>query len=66
MQIKHGNKKTPFYMSSNKYFLKNGAQDNHWIRHLVMKQIDDVKFQKRKATGEGKNDQNGSFLMKVF
>ena len=62
-------KKTPFFMSSNEYFLKDGLKYNHWVGHSVMKPIVDVAFYKRKATREGGNDQSKTlkwrFLMKV-
>ena len=48
-------------MYSNKFFLKYGLQDNHWVEHLVMKPIDAVEFQKRKVTREGKNEQRKTF-----
>ena len=42
-------------MSSNKLFIKDGPQDNHWVGHSVMKPVDYVVFQNRKSmiAGDG-------------
>ena len=41
MPLKRDTKKTPFCMSSNKFFLKDGIHNNDWVRHSVMKPDDD-------------------------
>ena len=56
-------------MSYTKFFLKYGLQDNYWVMKSVMKPVDAVAFQKRKAMREGNNDKRDDFkwrlLMKV-
>ena len=41
--------------------MKYGLQDNHWNGQSVMKPVDDVEFQKRKATREGNYESNENF-----
>ena len=52
MQIKPN--KNPFFISSQKFFLKYGLQDNHWVMQSVMKPIDAQVFQKNNQVREGK------------
>ena len=42
VSLKCDDKKTPFCMSSKKFFLKDCLHDNHWVGHSVMKPVDDV------------------------
>ena len=53
-------------MFSNKLILKYGLQDNHWVGNSVMKQVDAVVFQKRKALRYGKNDKSNNFEMEII
>ena len=64
--LKLDTKKTPFCMSSNKLFLKDGLHDNNRVGKPVMKPVDYVTFQKRKALMEGKNDESNKFGMKIL
>ena len=50
-------------MSYNKLFLKDGLHDNNFVGKSVMKPVDDVAFQKRKATEKGNNDESDNFEM---
>ena len=43
-------------MSYNKLFVKDGLQYSHWVRHSVMKHVDDMVFQNRKVMGVGENE----------
>ena len=40
-------------MSSNKFFVEYGLQDNHWVGNSLMKPIDAVVFQNRTTIREG-------------
>ena len=53
-------------MSSNKLFLEYVLQDSPCFGHSVMKPVDYMVFQKRKATREGKNDKNENFEMEIL
>ena len=67
--LKKDTKKTPFCMSDNKLFFNYGIQDNNWVGHSVIKPVDAVIFQKRKALRKGGNEKETTlkwrFLMKV-
>ena len=41
------------FMSSNKFFVKDYLQDNHWVGHSVIMRAGAVRFQKIKAMREG-------------
>ena len=43
------------------FFFKDGLQDNHLVGHSVMKPVDYVVSQKRRATREVKNDKSDNF-----
>ena len=43
---KRDTKKTPLCMYSNKFYLKDGLQDNNWLGHSVMKPVVSVAFKK--------------------
>ena len=45
--------KNTFCITSNNLLVKDGLQDNNWVRNSVIKPVDSVAFQKRKATREG-------------
>ena len=45
--------KNPFCITSNNLLVKDGLQDNNWVRNSVIKPVDSVAFQKRKSTREG-------------
>ena len=47
--FKRDNKMTPWCMSSNKFFLKDGLQNNHRVGDSVMKKVYAIVFQKIKA-----------------
>ena len=66
MPLKRDTKKTPFCMYSNKLFLKDGIQDNHWVGHLVMRLVNDVAFQKRNALREDNNDKSDNIEMCIL
>ena len=66
MPLKHDTKKTPFYMSSNNLFLKDGLKDNHWVEHSVMKLVDAVICKERKALREGNNDKSENFYIEIL
>ena len=66
MPLKYNNKRTPFYMSSNRSFLKDSIDGNNWLGKPAMKTVDDVAFKKRKETREGKNDKNDNFEMMII
>ena len=61
MPLKRDTKKAPYYISSNKLFLKYCLQDNHLVRNSVTKPVDAVEFQKRKALREGNTDKSEKF-----
>ena len=50
--LKHGTKKISFFMKYSRLFLKYGLEENHWVGHSVMKPVDVVAFQKKKAHRE--------------
>ena len=56
MPLKQDTKKTTFFISSNKFFFKEGLQDNHWVENLVMKSVYALAFKKQKKTDEGNHD----------
>ena len=64
--LKRDTKKTPFYMSSNKLFLKYCLQDNHWVGNAVIKPVDSVEFQKRKSLRKVNNDKSDNFEMEII
>ena len=63
MPLKRDTKKNPFRMYSNKFFLKDSLHYNHWFGHSVIKPVDVVVFQKRKALREGINYKIDKFVM---
>ena len=48
-------------MSSNKFFVKDYLQYNHWVGHSVIMNAGAVVFQKIKAMREGGNKCSESF-----
>ena len=66
--LKRYTKKTPFCMSSNKFFLRYryGLQDSYWVGNSLMKTVDSVAFQKRKAMREFNNDESNNFEMEIL
>ena len=50
MPLKRNTKKTKFFISYNKLFLKYGTNYNHWVGHSVINSVDAVTFQKKKIT----------------
>ena len=53
MPTKRDTKKSPFCMSSNKFFVKYSLQDNYWVGHSVTKPVGIADFQKIKGIREG-------------
>ena len=64
--LKHGTKKISFFMKYSRLFLKYGLEENHWVGHSVMKPVDVVAFQKRKAPREVINDWGENFEIDIF
>ena len=56
MPLKRYTKKTPFFMSSNKFISKYSIHDNNWVRNSVMKPVDAMEFHKRKKLRQGNNE----------
>ena len=65
MPMKHDTWKNQFCMSSNKFFIKYGLQNNHWFGKSLMKPTDAVVFQKREAIREGNDETSENFEIEV-
>ena len=53
-------------MSYNKFFLKDGLHDKHWVGYSVMKHFDAVAFNKINSLREGSNDKSDNFYMEII
>ena len=62
---KQNTNKTPFCMSSGKFFLKCCLHYNHFVEHSDNKPVDNVSFQKIKSLREGDNEKINIFEIDI-